>query len=350
MRLRLLTAGLTALVGTTACVVTLPMPSRPVVDETLPIIVAHQGTKNPVINSFTTDPTRVAKGQAITFQVVAFDPTDDVLQFNWSSTGGVLTANTGRVVSWTPPDKPGVYSVTVTVANRSGGFVTGSQNLTVTADGTTSLGGQPAIAPPVTVASPTPPASAPPSTEPGPSPTPSPVGTPSPSPSPSPVGLRVDGYASSDLGLPKPVPTDPNTGVELYVMHAVTLKAVSASQTVYYANFSTVWPTREGCGAMGGKVRADGSLRMDSTVPSVWVLQFNKSPMATAGQLPYESVTMSDGHDAVALLQPDPVKFSRANCPQPPNLLDRLKPLDGALYVFKYDGKGDLDLGTFQLP
>lgn len=180
MRLRLLTVGLVALAATSACVVTLPGPPRAVVDDALPIIVAHQGTKNPVINSFTTDPTRVTKGQAITFQVVAFDPADDALQFNWSSTGGVLSANTGRVVSWTSPDRPGVYSVTVTVANRAGGFVTGSQNLTVTADGTTSLGGQPTIAPPVTVASPTAPASAPPSAESLASPSPSPLPSPTP--------------------------------------------------------------------------------------------------------------------------------------------------------------------------
>jgi hypothetical protein len=91
---------------------------------------------DPIIQSFTANPSNIVpQGQPITITVVANDPGKQSLQFNWASTGGLLSTNTGRVVTWTPPEKPGVYTVSTIITNARGGAVTGTQNLTVLADG-----------------------------------------------------------------------------------------------------------------------------------------------------------------------------------------------------------------------
>lgn len=122
-----------------------------------PAITYGTGKRNPVIQSFTANPGNlVPAGQTITFQVVAYDPNDEVLQYNWSATGGTLSTNTGQVVSWLPPTKAGVYTVSATVANARGGFGMGSLNLTVQADGTTSVGTAPATPAPTSTPTPVP--------------------------------------------------------------------------------------------------------------------------------------------------------------------------------------------------
>jgi PKD domain len=153
--------------------------------------------RNPIIQAYTANPTNTTSaGMPITFQVVAHDGEDDVLQYNWSATGGTLSTNTGQVVSWIPPDRSGVYTVTVTVANGRGGFVMGSQNLTVQGDGTAGIGGKP-IGP---VPTPTPVPSIMPSPTPMPTPTPSATASATPTPSASPT---VDPEKSTIAGVIK---------------------------------------------------------------------------------------------------------------------------------------------------
>lgn len=171
-------------------------PDVVVVGETIPddygrkpAYTYGQGGRNPIIQAYTANPTNTSTaGQPITFQVVAHDPENEVLQFNWSATGGTLSTNTGQVVSWMPPEKPGVYTVMVTVANGRGGFVMGSQNLTVQGDGTAGLGGKPS--------------------SPVPTPTPVPTATPTPIATPTPVATATATPA------PTPTPTvDPEKSV-----------------------------------------------------------------------------------------------------------------------------------------
>ncbi|HEY9722060.1 MAG TPA: carboxypeptidase regulatory-like domain-containing protein [Oscillatoriaceae cyanobacterium] len=144
-----------------------------------PTIVNGPGASNPVIQSFTANPTnQVQQGQAITFTVVAYDPNHEVLQYNWSATGGTISSNTGAVVSWTPPAKAGVYTISVTLQNKDGGFVMGSQNVTVLSDGTSQVSGN--------APTPTPPAATPaPTSTPAPTPTPTPTTAATPTPAPS---------------------------------------------------------------------------------------------------------------------------------------------------------------------
>lgn len=140
-----------------------------------PKISSKTGARNPIIQSYTANLTQVQPGQPITFTVVAHDPEDQPLQYNWSATGGTLSGNTGQIVSWDPPEKAAIYTVSVIVSNARGGATTGSLNLTVKA--TTPI---PTAPTPAATVAPTP---APLSTAaPLPVPTAAPIATPTPTP------------------------------------------------------------------------------------------------------------------------------------------------------------------------
>lgn len=95
---------------------------------------------NPVIHAFTANPSNfVPAGQPITFQIVAHDPGDAPLQYNWSATGGTLSATSGQLIVWNPPEKPGTYTVSAMISNARGGATSGHQNLIVQADGSAKL-------------------------------------------------------------------------------------------------------------------------------------------------------------------------------------------------------------------
>lgn len=93
----------------------------------------------PAIDRLDAAPARVARAQAITFQVSARDPYGDPLQYHWTTTGGTFSPNSGETVRWTPPATPGVEHVTITVTTQRGGVATGSQAIVVEADGSAHL-------------------------------------------------------------------------------------------------------------------------------------------------------------------------------------------------------------------
>jgi peptidoglycan-associated lipoprotein len=72
-------------------------------------------------------------GKASTITVDARDPDGDALTYRWTTTGGVL-ANTGnRQTTWTAPQQPGNYRMTVTVSDGKGGQVEASTSVEVVA-------------------------------------------------------------------------------------------------------------------------------------------------------------------------------------------------------------------------
>lgn len=104
---------------------TLPAPAPPPTVATV--------ASGPVIQAFTANPGPVARpGQALTFQVVAHDGSDDVLRYQWMTTGGTLSTDTGQLVAWHPPAEAGTYAVTVLVANGRGEASTAVLNVRVT--------------------------------------------------------------------------------------------------------------------------------------------------------------------------------------------------------------------------
>jgi hypothetical protein len=117
---------------------TTPMPSA---------TPASTYNHNPLILSFTANPLNVVNpGDSATFTVDAIDEDHDNLKYTWSATGGVLSSTTGRLVSWTPPARAGVYTILVSLSDGRGGTAEGAQNIIVKADGSSSVFGQPAIA------------------------------------------------------------------------------------------------------------------------------------------------------------------------------------------------------------
>jgi hypothetical protein len=79
----------------------------------------------PVINSITATPLSLYVGQT---SVITCDAADAGATFAWTSSGGALSASTGRSVSWTAPTTAGNYTVSVTVNN--GTFTTTSSTIT----------------------------------------------------------------------------------------------------------------------------------------------------------------------------------------------------------------------------
>lgn len=160
---------------------------RPEPVEVRPGPTSTQGVANPIIDSFTPAINDVVPGQPIVFTVVAHDPRGRSLQFNWASTGGVLSSTSGRVASWVPPEKPGTYTVTVIISNDQGGVVTGNLNMVV-------QGAAPTPAP----ATPAPATPAPAVTA---APTPVPTVAPTQAPVQNPETSGVGGVVKDDTGL-----------------------------------------------------------------------------------------------------------------------------------------------------
>ncbi len=89
-------------------------------------------TVNPVISSLTASPPSIRTGQRLAVSVEAYTTTGRPLTYSWSSTGGVLSANSGRLIFWTAPDQTGNYAILVSITDGVGGQAVGSVNVAVT--------------------------------------------------------------------------------------------------------------------------------------------------------------------------------------------------------------------------
>ncbi|MNS27168.1 PKD domain protein [compost metagenome] len=342
-----------------ACIVELPSGQLPPsLDDRQPVFTQGTSGRNPIIQSFTANPSNVTKGQPITFQVVASDPDRNPLQLNWAATDGTLSTNTGQVVSWLPPEKPGVYSVTVTVANGRGGFVTGTQNLTVQANGSAVIGGKPA-SPPVSETSPTPPELPPlPSPSPRPSvlpslatiasPTPMASGAPAATPTPRPQISSVPRDRRTVLPLPGFNSHDLLPGPQLDLDRHINLRINSASGKTYAISLNRVGVVVSGY-STGTTWNAIPGLAHTPIVRAPGVYALMVADGEPNNYTFNRNVRVDDGAVAEVELVAHCLKLERANWPMPVDADEQVKPLDGALYVFRYDGQG-IDLGTFNLP
>lgn len=107
---------------------------------------AAGANRAPIIAAFDYNPkTGVSTGDAITFTVVANDIEGDPLQYNWSSTKGTLTGNSGQTISWRPTKadgsfEPGLTSVSVIISDGRQ-TSTGSVNIQIDAQGHATIQG-----------------------------------------------------------------------------------------------------------------------------------------------------------------------------------------------------------------
>jgi hypothetical protein len=74
----------------------------------------------PVIDAVQGAPSPALAGKAYDFSVAASDPAARPLSYAWSATGGTILG-AGASASWTAPDAPGTYLVTVKATNDLGG-------------------------------------------------------------------------------------------------------------------------------------------------------------------------------------------------------------------------------------
>jgi hypothetical protein len=285
---------------------------------------------------------------------VANDPDRQPLQFNWSATDGTLSTNTGQVVSWIPPAKPGTYTVMVTVANGRGGFATGAQNLIVQADGSAKIGVTPMASaePTVLISPPSIPSIAvspvaPPLAVPSPlaSPTPGPAGTPSPSPSstaaPAQRVLVPLPFTSQEAN--ERVPLLPGANV----VQTRKFRAVSASGQRYLTYCQSVG-YQERPGSRGGTSVADGG-GIAHAVNRVVLLQFIPLYAPFPPGDTRVDVLLKDGVEGFYLLPKSAVKFPESNWAFPPGVSAEVKEREGTTYVFKFD-ESDTSPLTFHLP
>jgi len=107
-------------------------------DDTRHVFLEHAQQENlpPMIKSLTADPPTVGPGGQSLISVSAHDPEGDPLSYSWSATGGRLSSTTGpEDKTWTAPNTPGTYQVTVSVTDNKPGHspVSRSAELTVVA-------------------------------------------------------------------------------------------------------------------------------------------------------------------------------------------------------------------------
>lgn len=85
----------------------------------------------PMIDKISLTPDLVETDSTVIITVDASDPdTDDVLTFNYGVTGGNIVG-TGSTVTWLTPNQPGVYTLTITVADSGGLSIEDSRSIIV---------------------------------------------------------------------------------------------------------------------------------------------------------------------------------------------------------------------------
>jgi hypothetical protein len=154
--------------------------------------------RSPIIQAFDYSPkTGVGKDDAITFTVVATDPGGQPLQYNWTSTRGTLTTNSGQAVSWRPTKMDGSYDPGLAVVSlivTNGAYTTtGSVNIMIGERGAAEPQA-PVIGTPAPTPTPTPTPEATPTPSMTPTPTPSASGTPEVFDTPTPQPSASEGF------------------------------------------------------------------------------------------------------------------------------------------------------------
>jgi hypothetical protein len=76
----------------------------------------------PLITSLNADQQIVQPSARVQLSCRAMDPESDNLSYRWTSSGGILEGS-ADTVSWTAPNLPGTYKVTVVVSDDMGGSV-----------------------------------------------------------------------------------------------------------------------------------------------------------------------------------------------------------------------------------
>jgi len=100
----------------------------------------------PLIQSLTANPNRIISSQQeISLNAIAVAPDGGLLQFSWSATRGILSSNTGQVISWSPrrsdgkPEPPGTAIVQLIVMNAAGQTARADINILIESEDMTEV-------------------------------------------------------------------------------------------------------------------------------------------------------------------------------------------------------------------
>lgn len=88
----------------------------------------------PIIDSLVASASRVLPGGNIALRATAHDPDElDTLTYSWAATGGAFTTAGAAIMTWTAPQAPGVYGLTLTVTDSRGAAASIRLDITVVA-------------------------------------------------------------------------------------------------------------------------------------------------------------------------------------------------------------------------
>ncbi|NTW24621.1 MAG: T9SS type A sorting domain-containing protein, partial [Lentimicrobium sp.] len=87
-------------------------------EDTLHLLVVDRIPLPPVVNGIQSASRYTAVGETNTFTAMVEPAPGEILEYQWSSTAGVLNQNTGSSVTWTAPESPVVGSISVQVSNQ----------------------------------------------------------------------------------------------------------------------------------------------------------------------------------------------------------------------------------------
>lgn len=185
----------------------------------------------PVIASFDYNPkSGITKNDVITFSVVSNDPEGKPLQYNWTATKGILTANSGSTVSWRPTKldntfESGLTNVSVLVSD---GVMTNTASVNIFINGETiTVDSNPVIS-----ASPSPSPTAVPSVSVSPTPTAVPTAIPTAAPTVNPTPVATPTATATVTPVATPVPTPTSTATTVPVVEATPTASPTTSSTI----------------------------------------------------------------------------------------------------------------------
>ncbi|MCX6002313.1 MAG: PKD domain-containing protein [Chloroflexi bacterium] len=96
-----------------------------------PLAPAPEPVNNPpIISSLTADRQVVQPLGKVNLNCQASDPESDNLSYQWTASGGLIEGSSDTA-TWTAPNNPGSYRVTVYVGDGKGGSTTGDALITV---------------------------------------------------------------------------------------------------------------------------------------------------------------------------------------------------------------------------
>ena len=94
------------------------------------IIGCSPPNQPPVITNLTVSEERISPSARDQLECIVSDPDGDELEYNWSASDGHISGK-GAIITWTAPQTPGSYTITVEVTDDRGGEAAAQMTIAV---------------------------------------------------------------------------------------------------------------------------------------------------------------------------------------------------------------------------